>query len=83
MIRSLLIATLSVSTVVVSVLATNVPYTPSLAKRTSKAQILGVPLEKRQDLDLVLPCYLTCESTTCWYVASPIYPFSPTYVDFQ
>jgi len=73
MIRSLLIATLCLSsTVVVSVSATNVPFTHSLAKRTSKAQILGVPLEKRQDVDIVLPCYLTCDSGNCWYVASPL-----------
>jgi hypothetical protein len=67
MIRSLLIATLCLSsTVVVSVSATNVPYT--LAKRTDKAQIPGVPLER------YLPCWITCRTSECWYVASPYHP---------
>jgi hypothetical protein len=75
MIRSLLIAMFCLSsTVVVSISATNVPYT--LAKRTSKAQIHGAPLEKREE-----PCYLTCLHP-CWYVTSPSLFLSPIIIHF-
>jgi hypothetical protein len=83
MIRSLLIATLCLSsTIVVSVsAATNVPYT--LTKRTSKAQIRDVPLEEGEDLiERGVPCWLTCPSGTCWYVPSPSLFLSPIIIHF-
>ncbi len=49
MIRTLLIATLCLSSTIVSVSATNIPYTPSLTKGTSRAQIPRALLEEKED----------------------------------
>jgi hypothetical protein len=70
MIRALLITTLCLSSaVVVSVSAANVPYTPSLVERTSRAQIArDLPEEKEDSLDLIprVICAQRCEFGTCW-----------------